>query len=124
MNDFVQVKVKELTDDARKEKYRETNILVMNLIADGVKDNLIPYISNIETTKGMYQDLTKLFTIKNIGKNISLNSEIRKIKMTKDDIVCSYIVRISRIIYELQAIDDIILDKELVVGALLGLPKS
>jgi len=49
--EFVQGKVQQPTDDARKEKYRETNILAINLIVDGVKDNLIPCISNINSAK-------------------------------------------------------------------------
>lgn len=40
--DFVLGKVAKPTDDAGKEKYRETNILPMNLIVYGVKDDLIP----------------------------------------------------------------------------------
>ena len=42
--DLVQGKVKKPTDDARQDKFRETKILAMNLIVDGVKDNLISYI--------------------------------------------------------------------------------
>lgn len=40
--DFVLGKVKEPVDVTGKEKYKETDILAMNLIVDGVKDNLIP----------------------------------------------------------------------------------
>jgi len=46
----------------------------------------------------MYEALTKLFTIKNIGQISSLKNELRTIKMTKDDTVSSYFIRISRII--------------------------
>lgn len=113
--DFVLGKVVKPTDDAGKEKYRETNILDMNLIVDGVKDNLIPYISNIDTAQDMYEALSKLFTIKNIGQIAILKNELRIMKMTKDDIVYSYLMRISRIRYELQAIDEVIPEKELVI---------
>jgi len=44
--------------------------------------------------------------------------------MTKDDIVSSYFVRISRIRDELQAIDEVVPEKKLVIVTLLGLPKS
>lgn len=49
--DLVQGKVKEWTDEARKEQYRENDIRAMNLIVDGVKDNLFPYISTLNTSK-------------------------------------------------------------------------
>lgn len=61
----------------------------------------------------MYEALSKLFTIKNIGQVASLKNDLRTIKMAKDDIVSSYFVRISRIRDELQAIDEIITKKNL-----------
>ena len=69
----------------------------------------------------MYDALTKLFTIKNIGQVASLKNELRTTNMTKDDIVPSFFVRISRIRDELQAIDELVSEKELVITALLGL---
>ena len=38
-----------------KEKFRETEILAMTLMVDGTKDNLIPYISNIDSAQAMDQ---------------------------------------------------------------------
>jgi len=73
----------------------------MNIIMDRVKDNLIPYTSNINSAQETYEDLSKLFTIKNIGQIASLKNELRTVKMTNDDIVSSYFIRISRIIDEL-----------------------
>jgi len=121
--DLVQGKVKKPTDDAGKEKFNETKILAMDLI-DGVKDNLIPYISNINSTQEMYEALSRLFTINNIGQITSLKNKIRTINMIKDDIVSSYFVRISRIRAKLQEIDEVVPEKELVIVSLLGLPKS
>ena len=96
----------------------------MNLIVDRVKDNLIPYISNIDFAKEMYEVVSKLFTIKNIGQIASLKNELRTIDMTKDNTVSSYFIRISRTEDELQVIDEVVPKKELVITALLGLPKS
>jgi len=93
-------------------------------MVESIKDNIVPYISNIDHAQEMYEALTKLFTIKNIGQVISLKNELRTINMKKDDIVASFFVRISRIRCELQAIDEIILEKELVITALLGLPPT
>ena len=50
---LVQWKIKKPTNEAKKEKFRETKILAMNLIMDGVKDNRIPYISNIDSIQEM-----------------------------------------------------------------------
>lgn len=44
--------------------------------------------------------------------------------MTKEDTVASFFVRITRLRDELQIIDEIVLEKEFVITALLGLPTS
>ena len=54
--DLVKGKVNKPTNessDAKKAKFRETKILAMTLMVDGTKDNLIPYISNIDSTLEM-----------------------------------------------------------------------
>jgi len=60
----------------------------------------------------MYKVLSKLFTIKNIGQVASLKNELRTTKMTKEDVVASFFVKIARIKDDLLAIDGIIPDKE------------
>jgi len=105
--DLVKGKIKKPTNessDAEKEKFRVTKILAMTIMVDGIKDNLIPYISNIDSAQEMYEALSKLFTIKNLGQFASLKNELRTIKMTEEDIVASFFVRIARIIDELQEI--------------------
>ena len=97
--------------ESDKSKFIETEILVMNLIVDGIKENLIPYISNIDSAQEMYEALSKLFTIKNLHQIASLENELRTITMTKEDILSSYFIKISRIRDELQAIDEIVPEK-------------
>jgi len=73
----------------------------MTLMVDGIKDNLIPYISNVDSTQEMYEALSKLFTIKNLGQIESLKNELRTMKITKEETVASFFVRIARIIDEI-----------------------
>lgn len=96
------------SSDEEKEKFREIEIVAMNIIVDGVKDNLIPYIPNINFAQELYEDLSKLFTIKNIVQIASLKNETRTIKMINDDTISTYFVRISIIIYANQEIDEFI----------------
>ena len=74
--------------------------------------------------KEMYDALSKLFTIKNIGKVASLKNELRTTKMTKEDIVSTFFVKIARIRDDLLAIDEMVTNKELVIIAILGLPPT
>ena len=90
------------------EKFKDNDINSMSIILDSVKDHLIPYISNLDSSKNMYDALTNLFAIRNIGQVMSLKNELRDTKMTKDDTIDSYFVRISQLRYQLQGIEEVI----------------
>jgi hypothetical protein len=55
---------------------------------------------------------------------MSLKNELRDMKMNDDDSITSYLVRISQSRDQLQAIEEIISEKELVNIVLNGLPKT
>lgn len=106
--DIVKVKIVEPIDNARKEKFKEDGITAICLIVDSIRDYLIPYVSKLENSKAMYDALTNLFTINNIGLVMSLKNELCDVRMTNDDIVASYFVRISQLRCQLQSIDEVI----------------
>jgi hypothetical protein len=54
---------------------------------------------------------------------MSLKNELRDMNMNDDDSITSYFVRISKLRYQLQAIEEITSEKELVNIVLNGLPK-
>jgi hypothetical protein len=95
-----------------------------SIIVDSVKDHLIPFISHLDSSKKMYDALTNLFSVRNIGQVMSLKNELCDIKMNDDDSIISYLVRISQLRDQLQAIEEIISEKELVNIVLNGLPKT
>ena len=75
---------------------------------------MIPYIPHLDSSKKMYDALTNLFSVRNIGQIMSLKNECRDMKMNDDDSITSYFVRISQLRDQLQAIEEIISEKELV----------
>jgi hypothetical protein len=105
------------------EKFKDGDINAMSIIVDSIKDHLIPYISHLDSSKKMYDALTNLFSVRNIGQVMSLKNELCDMKMNDDDIITSYFVRISQLRDQLQAIEEIISEKELVNIVLNGLPK-
>jgi hypothetical protein len=121
---MVKGKITEPEDDAEKEKFKDNDITARSFIMDSIRDHLIPYISNLDTLKKMYDALNNLFTVKNGGQVMSFKNELRDVKMTKDDTVASYFVRISQLRYQLQAISETIFEKEILTTALNGLPRS
>jgi hypothetical protein len=72
----------------------------------------------------MYDALTNLFSVKNIGQVMSLKNELRYMKMNDDNNITSYFVRISQLRDQLQAIEDINSKNDLVNIVLNGLPKT
>jgi hypothetical protein len=121
---FKEGEEKEPQNVVAMEKFKDVDINAMSIIVDSIKDHLIPYISHIESLKKMYDALTNLFSVRNIGQVMSLKNELRDMKMNDDDIITSYFVRISQLRDQLQAIEEITSEKELVNIVLNGLPKT
>jgi hypothetical protein len=122
--EFEEGEEKEPQNVAAMEKFKDVDINAMSIIVDYIKDHLIPYISHIDSSKKMYDAPTNLFSVRNIGQVMSLNNELRDMKMNEDDSITSYFVRISHLRDQLQTIEEIISEKELVNIVLNGLPKT
>jgi hypothetical protein len=122
--EFKEGEEKESQNVAAMEKFKDVDINAMSIIVDSIKDHLIPYISHLDSSKKMYDALTNLFSVKNIGQVMSLKNELRDMNMNDDDSITSYFVRISRLRDQLQAIEEITSEKELVNIVLNGLPKT
>jgi hypothetical protein len=97
-------KEKESQNVAVMEKFKDSDINAMIIIVDSIKDHLIPYISHIDSLKKMYNALTNLFSVRNIGQVVSLKNELRDMKMNDEDNITSYLVRISQLRDQIQAI--------------------
>jgi hypothetical protein len=106
------------------EKFKDDDINAMSIIVESTKYHLIPYISHHDSSKKMYDAITNLFLVRNIGQVMSLKNELYDMKMNDDDSITSYVVRIYQLRYQIQAIKEIILEKELVNIVLNGLPKT
>jgi hypothetical protein len=93
--EFEEGKEKKPHNVAAMEKFKDGDINTMSNIVDFIKDHLIPYISYLDSSKKMYDALTNLFSVRNIGQVMSLKNELRDMKMNDDDNITSYFVRIS-----------------------------
>src|SRR3984957_7747222 len=105
---FEEGKEKEPQNVVVMENFKDNDINAMSIIVESVKDHLIPYISHLDSSKKMYDALTHLFSVRNIGQVMSLKNELRDMKMNDDDIITSYFVRISQLRDQLQVIEEII----------------
>jgi hypothetical protein len=93
--EFEEGKEKEPQNITYMEKFKDSDINAMSIIVDSIKDHLISYISHIDSSKKMYDALTNLFLVRNIGQVMSLKNELHDMKMNDDDNITSYFVRIS-----------------------------
>jgi hypothetical protein len=122
--EFEEGKEKELQNIAAMEKFKDNDINSMSIVVVSIKYHFIPYISHLNSSNKMYDALKNLFSVKNIGQVMSLQIELRYMKMNDDDNITSYFVRISQLRVQLQAIKEMISGKDLVNIVLNGLPKT
>ena len=96
----------------------------MKLIMDGVKDHLLPIISELDTAHEMFKALQEMFEINNTTRILSVKDNLSNIKMSKGESVTSYFMRITELRNQLSTIGHIYDEKELTMIALKGLPSS
>ena len=69
--EFEEGKEKEPQNVAVMEKFTDSDINAMSIILDSIKYQLIPFISHLGSSKKMYDALTNLFSVRNIGQVMS-----------------------------------------------------
>lgn len=104
---------------AHKKKY----VNARRLILYGVKDHILPLLSTKNTTREMWEALTKLYQSDNQNRKMVSREKLKSTKMTKFDSVTSYLAKITQIRDELVAVGEKVEDLELVRIALNGFSK-
>jgi hypothetical protein len=94
---FIKEEVEEPEDAAEKAKHQKDSIRAQRIIADSIKDHLIPYVSSKKTLKEMFDSLSKLYEGKNINRKMNLRSQLKNTKMQKGEMIQEYFSRISEI---------------------------
>ena len=74
LDKLVEEEVPEPEDEEARSKYKKDQIRAMRIIADSIKDHLIPQVSSLETPKKMFDALTRMFEGKNINRKMTLGS--------------------------------------------------
>jgi hypothetical protein len=87
---FIKEEVKEPEDVVEKAKHQKDSIRAQRIIADSIKDHLIPYVSSKETPKEMFDSLIKLYEGKNINRKMNLKSQLKNTKMQKGEMIQEY----------------------------------
>jgi hypothetical protein len=66
--------VSNLDDVVDKAKHQKDTIGAKRIIADSIKDHMIPYVSSKKTPKEMFDALNKIYEDKNINQKMNLRT--------------------------------------------------
>ena len=61
--------------------HKKKLVMAKRIIADSIKDHLIPEVSSLKTPKAMFDALTKLFEGKNINRKMTLRNQLKNVKI-------------------------------------------
>jgi hypothetical protein len=78
---FIKDEVEEPEDAVENVKHQKDSIKAQRIIADSIKDNLIPYVSSKKTLKEMFDALRKLYEGNNINQKMNLRTQLKNTKM-------------------------------------------
>ena len=103
---FIEANVPEAEGDEAKEKHKKSLIKAKRIIADSMKDHLIPHVSSLRTPKEMFDALSCLYEGKNINQKMTLRTQLKNVKMQDLESIQSYFTRVSQIREQIEAIGD------------------
>eukprot|EP00253_Pinus_taeda_P026306 PITA_26306 len=125
--DYVQGKVVEPLSNApaaAKMKYRKGEIKAKKILVDSIQNHLVAYISDLGTSKEIYDKLIGMFKVNNANQILFLKNKLKDIKMGKGEPIQSYFMRITQIKNDLLSIGEVTDDRELTLIALGGLSRA
>ena len=111
--DYVQGKIQEPPSNApatTKTKYRKGEIKAKMIIRDSIHKHLVAYISELKTSKEMYDKLVSMFSAGNDNQILFFKNQLKNIKNDKNESIQSYFMRLTEIRNNLLAIEEAISD--------------
>lgn len=93
--------------------YMEGEIRAQRIHIESIKDSLILYVAKLKTSKKIYDKLVELFSVSIVGEIISLRTKLYKMKVSREEGVASYFMKVSQIRDQLQELGEIILDPKM-----------
>ena len=92
---FIKEEVAELEKDEAKAKHEKDMIKTMRIIADSIKDHLIPQVSSKKTPKEMFDAISRMYEGRNINRKMNLRAQLNSTKMSRGESIQDYFTRVS-----------------------------
>ena len=81
MDTYISRKVLVPEGDEAKDLHKKKLVKTKKIIANSIKDHLIPQLSSLKTPKNLFDSLGKLFEGKNINRKMTLRNQLKNVKM-------------------------------------------
>ena len=95
LDTYVKEEVPEPEEAEAKEKHMKDMIRAQMIIADSIKDHLIPQVSSKNTPKEMFDALSRMFEGRKINRKMNLRAQLKSIKMSHGESIQDYFSRVS-----------------------------
>ena len=84
----------ETTTDEEKDDWKADDVKARKIIIYSVREHLLPRIANLKTAYEMYDALKNMFESNNTLRALTLKGQLQNIKMTKDDTIATFFMKI------------------------------
>lgn len=107
--------------DVAQTKQKKGEVKAKNIIVYSIHNPLVAYISDLETSKEMYENSAGMFKVNNENQILFLKNKLKDINMDRGESIQSYFMRITEIKNDLLYIGEVIGDQELSLIPLGGI---
>ena len=87
MDSYINEEVPFLEGDEAKALHKKKLVMEKRIIADSIKDHLIPHVSSLKTPKAILDSLAKLFEGKNINQKMTLRNQLKNVKIQNEETI-------------------------------------
>ena len=81
LDNYVKEEVAEPEGDEDKVKHKNNMVKAKRIIANSIKDHLIPHVFSLKTPKEMFDALASLYEGNNINRKMTLRTQLKGVKM-------------------------------------------
>ena len=74
LDSYIHEEVPVREGDEAKALHKKNMVMEKRIIANSIKDHLIPWVSSLKTPKAMFDAITKLFEGKNMNQKMTLKN--------------------------------------------------
>lgn len=94
---YMEEEVPEPQKESEKFLWKRNQTKARKIVVDSLKNHLVLHVSELKTAKAMFDALKNLFENNNTNRVLALRHQLHYIKMTNDETVESYFMKVSQL---------------------------